>query len=311
MKKYPLIIDPPCKSSVWGGKKLTEYYGGDRIAEANVLSLLEGEESYISNGSLKGRPLTKVFVDYPDWIVDNLQKKFPIMIKLAETTDFTSVQVHPNDAFAISKLKCFGKSEIWYIIEADENAGVYVGFNEELTKEDVKRLATQGKLLEKMRFSNVKKGDVVEIPAGYAHTITGGVTFLAIQENSNVEYRLYDFDRADETRPLDIDKALEVIELEKADDCHVKIPMILDKKITYKKEFCPYFTFYRYKVTGEFFINNESLTWIMPLDNELKIEYARMGKIQEEMVGKLRAVIIPCGLHVKLTGDCEVIRIQR
>lgn len=311
MKKYPLIIEPPCKSSVWGGTKLTEYYGGDKIAEAYVLSVLDGEESYIKNGSLKGRPITKVFTDYPDWIVDTLQKKFPIMIKLAETTAFTSVQVHPNDAFAISKLKCFGKSEIWYIIEADEGAGVYVGLTEKLTNSEIKRLAESGDILSKMRFCKVKKGDVVEIPAGYPHTISGGVTFIAIQENSNVEYRLYDFDRADSTRPLEIDKALEVIKPEIAGSPIIKLPMILDKNgVTYKKEFSPYFTFYRYKVKSEVFVNSESLTFVMPLDSELKIEYARMGKLQEETVGKLRAVVLPCGLQVKLTGETEIIRIQ-
>ena len=313
MKKYPLLIDPPLTYRIWGGDKLNALFeSGQNIAEAYILSIVDGYESVVANGSLTGKKLSAVFEDYPDWVGLSRQNRFPICIKLFNTSDYTSVQVHPSDAYAISRLHSFGKGEIWYIIDADENSGVYVGLKEDTAKDEIKQAVEDKTILDKLNYRCVKAGDIVEIKAGTIHTLTKGILALAIQENSKISYRLYDFDRPSDTdRPLNLDTALEVTDTAESKDFLLKLPYRLEKdRFVIKQDFSPYFIFSEYEINNEKLINHNSLTWLMPLEDKLVLEYLRNDKLRQVELNKLNGVIIPKDLECRVMGKSKIIKIE-
>lgn len=291
---------------------MTKYYDSeDNIAEAYVLSTLDNKVSVIGNGSLVGKNLTTIYDDYPSWF-NEFRQHFPILIKLADTGDYTSIQVHPNDAYAMGHFHGYGKGEIWYVIDADEGSGVYVGFKEDITKEELLEAIANDTILDKLNFQPVKKGDVVEIDAGNLHTMTKGLTVLAIQENSDVSYRIYDFNRSpDKNRPLDIDKALEVINYNKTENAIVKLPMIISKnKIISKKDFSPYFIFSECEMNNDRICNEDSMIWLISIEGDFSLEYLRMNKYTITPVKEMCGVVIPRGLECKVLGKAKIIKIE-
>ena len=312
MKKYPLLIEPTIASSLWGGDGLNEYYNHTgKASEAYVLSTLKDKPSTIINGSLVGKTLSTIFEDYPYWIHTNEPKEFPIIIKLANTKDFPSVQVHPSDIYAKSHMHCLGKVEAWYIVDAEENAGVYVGFNKDTSKEEVYERINNGTLLDIMNFQPVKKGDIVEIDAGNLHTMTGGIKLIAIQENCDITYRMYDFDRNDVSRPLSIDEGLTVTNFNKSEHFILKLPILLENNnVIHKKDFAPYFTISDISTDGMALYNEDSLMWIMTLDGDLAIEYVRMGKLLTQIVPKMYSVILPRDFRCKIKNRARIIKVE-
>lgn len=312
MKKYPLIIKPSLNHAVWAGQGLNKYYSTDKnISEAFVLSTVEGKMSYIDNGSLKGKELGDVLTDYPYWIDQKESELFPLKIMLASTGDFPSIQVHPNDVCAM-KLNSLGKSEFWYVINASEDSGVYVGFNKDTNKAEVMSKIKDGTILDIMNFKKVKAGDIIEIDGCNLHTMTKGITLLAIQENCDITYRLYDFNRHNSNRPLNLKEGLNVANFAKTDNFVVKLPIVLDKdNVIYKKDFEPYFSFSEVDTSGTIIDNDKSLVWLLNLGGEMVIEYVRMGKLLQEIVPSMRAVIIPRGLRCRIKNKAKFIKIER
>ena len=209
---------PQCTDYLWGGTKLKEKYGKitdkDIVAESWELSYHKDGPTKVADGrtlqeSLSDEQLGKNCKDFPF---------FPMLVKLIDAKQDLSVQVHPSDAYALKNENSFGKTEMWYIVEADEGAGIYLGFKRDVTQEEYESAIANNTLTELLNFFEVKAGECYFIPSGTIHAIAKGCLICEIQQNSNLTYRVYDYGRKDKngnTRELHVEKALKVTTLEK------------------------------------------------------------------------------------------------
>ena len=208
MKNLKLI--PECKDNIWGGTKLKDKYGkkcdGDIVAETWELSYHKDGPSRLEDGSLITEALTA------DEIGTNCRdfSFFPTLVKLIDARQDLSVQVHPSDAYALKNENSFGKTEMWYIVEADEGAGIYLGFKNTVTPEEFEEAIKTNTLTDLLNFYEVKAGECYFIPSGTIHAIGAGCLICEIQQNSNLTYRVYDYGRKDKNgkeRELHVEKA--------------------------------------------------------------------------------------------------------
>ncbi|WP_022766139.1 type I phosphomannose isomerase catalytic subunit [Butyrivibrio sp. XPD2006] len=216
-------LKPACKDYLWGGHKLVEDFGieyeGDVCAEAWLLSCHEDGKSIVADGQYEGKSL--------DELIDVLGKEclgtacrdkedFPILIKLIDSRKPLSIQVHPDEEYARTHEGQHGKTEMWYVLDADEGAYIYRGFSKSISKEEFEKRISDNTLEEVLNKEYVKRGDVFLITPGTLHALGGGILLTEIQQSSNVTYRIYDYGRvgADgKERPLHIRQALDVTEL--------------------------------------------------------------------------------------------------
>lgn len=222
----PIIkLKPALKDYLWGGKQLKDKYGIesdlDVIAEAWELSAHPEGESIVVTGRHKGltfsQYIERVGKDVLGWKCSSLQK-FPLLVKFIDAKDNLSIQVHPDDDYALENENQYGKNEMWYVIDSKPGAGLYVGFNRDVDKEEVRRRVQDNTITDILNFYPTNAGDVFFIPAGTVHAICEGNLICEIQQNSNCTYRLYDYDRRDKfgkLRELHVDKALDVLNYEK------------------------------------------------------------------------------------------------
>ena len=213
-------IKPVVKSYIWGGQYFQKFknINLDVISELWELSVRDDFSSIIDSGINKGKSLKEVLTKEDIGPNSDRFIYFPLLIKLIDAKDNLSVQVHPSDEYALKNENSFGKSEMWHIINADEGAGIYVGFNKDYEKEEIERRLNDGTILETLNFFKVKPGDTFVINPGTIHAIGKGVRLIEIQQNSNITYRLYDYLRKDKDgnyRELHIKQALEVINYKK------------------------------------------------------------------------------------------------
>lgn len=221
MKKYPLKLDYIAKSAIWGGSRLARDWGkrgeGDNIAETWELSVRAKEACRIQNGEAKGMTLAAYFEAVGAEAVSpayRLGDRFPLLVKLIDARDRLSVQVHPDDSYASRVEGDSGKTEMWYIVDAEEGATIVYGLADGVSGEDFARLVAKGKIKEGMREIPVRAGQTYFIPAGMVHAIGSGILIAEIQQNSDLTYRVWDYDRRDAAgnlRPLHTEKALDVI----------------------------------------------------------------------------------------------------
>lgn len=215
-----LKLRPSYKDYLWGGHRLVEKYNkefdGDILAESWELSCHPDGPSYISNGSYAGKTLQE-YIDQEGKKVlgSNCQKfeEFPILAKFIDAKDNLSIQVHPDNEYALKNEGQYGKTEMWYIMDCEEGAFLYYGLKKEVSKEEFEERIKTDTLLEVLNAVPVQKGDVLFIEAGTIHAIGKGIVIAEIQQNSNVTYRVYDFGRVGKDgkkRELHIDKAVEV-----------------------------------------------------------------------------------------------------
>ena len=222
---YPLKFHPIFKDKIWGGKKIQsilkkDFSPLDNCGESWEISGVPGSESKIKNGQLSGQTLNLVIKEFKGRLLGNrvyekFENEFPLLIKFIDANDDLSIQVHPEDELAWERHKSFGKTEMWYIIQADDNAELIAGFNREMNKDTYMDRFRNGTLMDVLNREKVKEGDVFFIPAGRIHTIGKGLLLAEIQQSSDVTYRIYDFDRKDSngnTRELHIDEALDAID---------------------------------------------------------------------------------------------------
>ncbi len=217
----PFLLKAPCKDYIWGGNRLREFgktSDADRIAESWELSCHPDGESVIASGDFKGQTLTAFLKAHPEAAGENCRdfEKFPVLIKLIDAHDDLSVQVHPDDAYALSHEGEYGKTEMWYVLDAQPGAQLIYGFRSEITKEDFRRAIEENTLLDQVRRVPVRAGDVFFIPSGTLHAIGKGLLIAEVQQNSNTTYRVYDYGRLGKDgkpRELHIEKALDVTNL--------------------------------------------------------------------------------------------------
>ena len=216
---YILKLNPVFKDYLWGGTKLRDEYGFksdlSKLAEGWMLSCHKDGENTIENGEFFGKTITEVVKENPDFLGENGKKfeYFPILIKIIDAKDDLSVQVHPDNEYAMRVENEYGKTECWYILDCDEGAELIYGFNRDISSVEFKNRITDNTFLETVNKVKVKKGNLFFIEAGTLHAIGKGILLAEIQQNSNTTYRVYDYGRlgADgKPRDLHIEKAIDV-----------------------------------------------------------------------------------------------------
>lgn len=221
---YPLKFEPQILDKMWGGSKLKDILNkpttSDKAGESWEISGVEGHMSEVSNGFLAGNNLEELIEVYMgdlvgDRVFEDFGSNFPLLIKFIDANDVLSIQVHPDDELAKERHNSFGKTEMWYVLQADERAELIVGFNREVSKEIYLKQLKDKKLMSILNAEPVKRGDVFFMPAGRVHAIGAGILLAEIQQTSDVTYRIYDFDRKDTDgnyRELHTDLAVDAID---------------------------------------------------------------------------------------------------
>lgn len=216
---YILKLNPVFKDYLWGGTKLRDEYGFksslDKLAEGWMLSCHKDGENTVLDGEFEGKTLTEVVKIHPEYLGKNGNQfeYFPILIKLIDAKNDLSVQVHPDNEYAMRVENEYGKTECWYILDCDDDAELIYGFNRTISSDEFKERIADNTFLETVNKVKVKKGDLFFIEAGTLHAIGKGILLAEIQQNSNTTYRVYDYGRlgADgKPRELHVEKAIDV-----------------------------------------------------------------------------------------------------
>ncbi len=282
-----LKLKPIFKELIWGGTSLKTLLGmdlpGDRVGESWNVTFMDGNISEIEGGTLSGKSLEEV-IDYDreGYLGKNLcsEKHFPLLVKLISAKDKLSVQVHPDDEYAQRvEGKPFGKAECWYIIDCPENSSLIIGLKDNVTKADFVKALKENNPEACLYRLPIKKGDCINIEAGLIHAITEDVVLAEVQQNSNITYRVYDYNRVDQSgqkRELHLEKSLEVIDFEG------KIKKAPSKGVTIKDG----------DNTITYFIANKNFTLL-----EYNVEASITEKSDED-----KFYIFTC-----LSGDCELL----
>lgn len=220
---YPFKFDPILKEKVWGGNKLKELFlknEDGKIGESWEISGVEADVSEIINGPLKGKSLNWLLGNYKEKLVGEkvyrkFGKTFPLLFKFIDAREDLSVQVHPNDILAQKRHNSFGKTEMWYIMDAEENARIILGFNEDMNQQKYLDVLFEKRITSILNSQSVKTGDAFILNPGTVHAIGAGVLLAEIQQTSDVTYRIYDWDRPDingQMRSLHNDLAIDAID---------------------------------------------------------------------------------------------------
>lgn len=223
---YPLKFKPVLKERIWGGAKLHDIMGKKlpnptgKYGESWEISDVEGDESVVLNGFLAGNTLNELVEVYMgdlmgETLYERFGDEFPLLIKLIDASDTLSIQVHPNDEVARERHHAYGKTEMWYIIDAEKDALIYTGFKTDISREIYLQALKEGNLEQYLHRESAKQGDVFFIPAGRVHAIGKGVLLAEIQQTSDITYRIFDWNRVDSTgkpRELHTELAADVID---------------------------------------------------------------------------------------------------
>lgn len=221
---YLLKFIPILKERIWGGNKLMSLLNKNsdknNIGESWELSGVDSAVSIVANGYLKGKSLNDLLMTYKEALVGErvyreFGNTFPLLIKFIDAREALSIQLHPDDELARQRHHSFGKSEMWYIMQADKGGNLIVGFKKDTNKDEYLHHLQNKSLPDILNVDTVKKGDVYFIPAGRVHAIGAGVLLAEIQQTSDITYRVYDWDRVDNagnSRELHTDWALDAID---------------------------------------------------------------------------------------------------
>lgn len=263
---YPIKFQPILKDKIWGGQKLKTFLNKDsnlpNIGESWEISDVEGDTSMVINGNLEGQSLKHLISTYKEDFLGaknykEFGNKFPLLIKFIDAKEDLSIQLHPNDELAAKRHNSFGKTEMWYVMQADDDANLIVGFNQKVTPELYLKHLEEKTLTKILNFDTVKTGDTYFIEVGRVHAIGAGVMLAEIQQTSDITYRVYDWDRKDDQgneRELHNDLALEAIGFDMDDDFRVSYQT--KENNSNEMVSCPYFTTNYLKVNQTMKKNN-------------------------------------------------------
>jgi len=301
---YPLKFAPIYKERIWGGNKLgtilDKNIPNKQIGESWELSDVEGDTSIVNNGVLKGTSLKELQAEYKHLLVGNKNyerfgNKFPLLIKFIDAKKDLSIQLHPNDALAKRRHNSFGKTEMWFVLQADDDSNLIVDFNQEMDKETYLKHLSDKTLPSIMNVERVKKGDAFFIEVGRVHAIGAGVMVAEIQQTSDITYRVYDWERVDangNSRELHTELAIDAIDFN----------MDKDFKATYDRHInttnnivsCQYFTTNYVSVVGRYHKNNKHDSFLIYMCMEGTAQIGFYDKT--ETIKKGETILIPAGL---------------
>ncbi len=284
---YPLKFKTIYKDKIWGGQKIKTYLHKDfgslpNCGETWEISGVKSAVSVVANGELEGESLADLLEKYlgdlvGEKVYEQFGNIFPLLIKFIDANEDLSIQVHPDDELAEKRHNSFGKTEMWYIIEADPGSTLISGFNKDLTEKQYLDKFNSGHLTEILNKEEAKAGDVFFLPAGRVHTIGKGLLIAEIQQTSDITYRIYDFDRVDDKgnkRELHTEEALAAIDYKHYPDYKTKYQSEKDKAVELVS--CPYFTTNLLdftKSTSRDYANLDSFVIYVCIEGEFAVKY--------------------------------------
>jgi len=320
MEIYPLRFEPIFKERLWGGEKLRTVLGkpakGSEIGESWEVSGVPGDVSVVADGAYAGRSLTDLVDQYPEALLGRrvlarFGTEFPILIKFIDARQDLSIQLHPDDRLARARHGSFGKTEMWYIMDADPGARLIVGFERDVSRQEYQEALGAGRLTDLLHYQEVRPGDGIFIPAGKIHAIGAGVMLAEIQQSSDVTYRVYDFDRRDasgQLRELHTDLALDAMDFNRRDDFDIQYDRHPDRPAIMAET--PYFTTRYLRLTRPFEADlrgREAFTIYMCVSGSAQI---RLGSHRADLE-RGQTLLIPAaagGVRLETPG-CEILEV--
>lgn len=303
-----LFLNPVFKQMIWGGSQLGSKFGydipGDKTGECWAVSAHPNGDCVIREGIYEGKTLSQLWKEEPELFGNSDFDRFPLLIKIIDAKDDLSIQVHPDDAYAGEhENNSLGKTECWYILDCPEDASLVVGHNAR-SKEELEDMIHQGRWTELIRRVPVRKGDFIQIDPGTVHAIKGGMMILETQQNSDITYRVYDYDRLTDGKPrqLHIEQSIDVITVPapSAKDS-VKSALHLPKNVMNELISCDYYTVWKIEVTQPVTFEQTHPFLIMSvIEGE--------GLINGQMIKKGDHFILPSGFgKVDMQGEMQLI----
>lgn len=305
---YPLKFKPIYLDKIWGGNRLKTLLNKDygnlaNCGESWEISGVEGNISVVDNGFLAGNNLQELIEIYMGDIVgDKVFKKFgeefPLLIKFIDAQDDLSIQVHPNDELSKKRHNAYGKTEMWYVVDATEGALINSGFNRQVSKEQYLEYIENGKLTDLLHYDKTEEGDVFFIPAGRVHAIGKGAMVAEIQQTSDVTYRIFDYNRKDDKgnlRELHTDLAVEAIDFSYMDEYKTRYSIIKNKSSEIVS--CNYFTTNILEfdsVIEKDYNQLDSFIIYMSLEGDFEIQYEQATV----KVNKGETILIPASIEL-------------
>lgn len=318
---YPLKFDPILAERIWGGKILSQKYNKKEIdgnlGESWELSGQEKADSVVVNGFLSENTLTELIETYMgelvgDKIYDQYGLDFPLLFKLIDANDKLSIQVHPNDEVAAERHQCFGKTEMWYVVETEPGAELIIGFAKDSDRDAYLDALDDERVEDLLDRVPVKAGDVFFIPAGLVHAIGKGVVIAEIQQSSDITYRIYDYNRKDANgngRELHTEQALDVINFNTYKESKIQYDEKLNEVITLVD--CEYFTTNVLRFNQSFqrdYAGLDSFKVLMCLDGSFTLETE--DNITD--VEKGETILIPAvidQIHMHPTDNAKILEV--
>ena len=305
---YPLKFETIFKEKIWGGSKIKSILGKDYSPAQNCgetweLSGVNNEVSVVKNGNLKGNTIHDLVEIYMgdlvgDSVYDKFGLEFPLLIKFIDANDVLSIQVHPDDILAEKKHNAYGKTEMWYVMQAEKDSEIIVGFKNNTNENEYLKHLKDNSLKDILNVEKAKTGDVFYIPAGRIHAIGSGILLCEIQQTSDITYRIFDWNRKDKNgneRELHTKFAVEAIDYNTYDDYKIKYSN--KENISNEIVACNYFTTnfidLRNNTQKDYFEIDSFVIYIC-LDGEFDIVY---NEIEKTNISKGELVLLPAELN--------------
>ncbi|MBW2960821.1 type I phosphomannose isomerase catalytic subunit [Mesonia aestuariivivens] len=312
-KLHPLKFVPILKEKIWGGEKLKNYLHkdskGTQIGESWEISDVKGDCSIVANGSLKGKSLQELLEEYQaqlvgETIYKRFKNKFPLLIKFIDAKENLSVQLHPDDTLAKERHNSFGKTEMWYIMQADKNCGIIVGFKDGVSVDDYNQSLQENTIEEILNFEEVQPGDTFFIKPGLIHAIGKGVVLAEIQQTSDITYRVYDYNRKDNEgneRDLHTEEAKEAIDFEANNEYKVNYSATENEKTSLVEN--QYFITKQLQLSKSLHLDytaTDSFVILMNIEGETQVD---VDNFSETLHAGETLLIPACFNQVKLTSN--------
>ena len=284
---YPLQFSPIYKKKIWGGEKIKTFLKREipipNCGESWEISGLRDNISQVAKGPLKGKFLTQLITEHQENLVggkvfNRFGENFPLLIKFIDAREYLSIQVHPNDELAKRRHNISGKSEMWYILQAEKEASLICGFNQKIDKEKYIEHLKNKTLTSILNIENVKAEDSFFLPPGRIHAIGGGILLLEIQQSSNVTYRIYDWDRVNNKgrgRALHTELALDAIDWSHSTSRRIPYQLLINN--TQSLVDCAYFktsVIYAQEPIHFNYSNRDSFTIYVVVQGEGKLHFS-------------------------------------
>ncbi|MCM1262724.1 MAG: mannose-6-phosphate isomerase, class I [Butyrivibrio sp.] len=303
-----LFLNPVFKQMIWGGDRLGKDWPykipGDNTGECWAVSAHPNGDCTIKKGTYEGRTLSQLWKENPELFGNTNKDRFPLLVKIIDAKDDLSIQVHPDDTYAMANENgSLGKTECWYVLDSKEGASLVVGHNA-ATKAELNAMVKEGRWNELLREIPVKKGDFIQIEPGTVHAIKGGLMILETQQNSDITYRVYDYNRLTNGKPreLHLEKSLDVITVpaKSVEESILEADKLPENKLNLLVE-CGYYKVWKLDITNKFEMRQEEDFLIMSV-------IGGEGELNGETVRKGDHFILPYGYgDICIKGELQLI----